>query len=390
MLKEKFKVSEDGKSQMSITFNDFLKFNDGLLIDHVALRNKVNRSEAEQQIKEFISKIQYELLNQNEYELHGIGNLFKDERGNLKFRQVSSFAPDPQPTKPEEQVPDESTQAQNKTGLSPLVVKEEKSFSKPKQTITSKAPVTGKPAAKKTIPKPRPTPTSQKHDPVVPSIKLAPKKPKKQLLPIWRYVIIVVLVFVLTLVVLYFMGYLDKPANSDLPKDISLENYQTNDPTNKGRESQEPLGLEEETQSASDENTLQSDETENMQNDSVLNTDESISDEEFATIPVEDDNSTEPQTVMNEEVSQPVTAETSENNKYFHVIAASFNKQAEAHEFVLKLRSKGFVNARIVNYHNGYYRVCYNSYSSKKRALTELKVVVDKLNSKAWYLYHKE
>ncbi len=385
MLKEKYKATEDGRALMQISFNDFLKFNDGLLIDHVAIRDGIDKSAAESRIKEFISKVQYQLINQGSYKLESIGELYKDEKGLLKFRQESGDEPAAKEEPIKQETPPQITEApkRSKTGLSPLSSNEEKAFSRPitspepanKQAPIGKIerPVTeSTPTAGKTVPKPKPAP----------QVKLAPKKPQKQLLPIWKYFLTLILALVIILILLYFLGIFDKPNNGQQdPVNINIENTNDNkqDPANsENTKNDDKNASEQNTDAVELDEGAQSNNTTPQENSSVEEQETQVSEQRPA--------------VINETVNKPVSADPvdANKNKNYHIIAASFQDKSEAHEFALKLRERGFNNARIVSFRNGYYRVCYNSYPTKQQALYNLTEVSEKVNPNAWYLYAKD
>ena len=68
-----------------ISFNDFLKYNDGLLVNHIITIEKVSKDEAQKKIKEFVATIDKEIRAGKKFEIKGLGEIFLDDRGGVKF-----------------------------------------------------------------------------------------------------------------------------------------------------------------------------------------------------------------------------------------------------------------------------------------------------------------
>ncbi len=145
-----------------ISFNDFLKFNDGLLVNQIIKSEKTSKNEATEQIKTFIKNIDETFSNGKPYEIKDVGFLVKDDHGNIKFNvkgagEKSSVLPtDEKPTI----ILDEKKEV---TEAKPEI---KKPVAKPKETIktTPKVEVKAEPKAepkkeiKKTITESKPTP----------------------------------------------------------------------------------------------------------------------------------------------------------------------------------------------------------------------------------------
>ncbi len=124
-----------------ISFNDFLKFNDGLLINQIIKTEKISKNEATDQIKAFIKEIERCFVTGKPYEIKDVGFLVKDNHGNIKFDLNPSV--------------DKATVAA--TDNKPTIVLDEK-----KEKVEPKAE-SKKPAPKTKAPvKPVPKPETQK------------------------------------------------------------------------------------------------------------------------------------------------------------------------------------------------------------------------------------
>jgi hypothetical protein len=76
---------QDSPEGKQISFNDFLKFNDGLLINQIIKTDKISKTQATDQIKEFITEVEKSFANKKPFEVKGLGFLTKDSHGNIKF-----------------------------------------------------------------------------------------------------------------------------------------------------------------------------------------------------------------------------------------------------------------------------------------------------------------
>lgn len=85
-----FIVSRD--SGTTVLFNNFLSFNDGLLINHVSTQKGIQTTEATDLVSEFVDKIKKELDEQGEYTIEKLGTFTKDQNGILRFTQDPNLA----------------------------------------------------------------------------------------------------------------------------------------------------------------------------------------------------------------------------------------------------------------------------------------------------------
>ncbi len=72
-------------SSKNIFFNEFIKVDDGLLINSIIENEKLSRNDVSQEIAEFIEKVNTELSNKQKSVIEGFGVLFKDEKDIIKF-----------------------------------------------------------------------------------------------------------------------------------------------------------------------------------------------------------------------------------------------------------------------------------------------------------------
>ncbi|PWE01449.1 SPOR domain-containing protein [Marinilabilia rubra] len=98
-----FIVSRDAGT--TVLFNNFLSFNDGLLINHVSKEEGIDTTEATEKVSNFVDSIKKELDEKGEYILDKLGSFTKDQNGILRFTQD----PDLTELLPEEEEPSEQT-----------------------------------------------------------------------------------------------------------------------------------------------------------------------------------------------------------------------------------------------------------------------------------------
>lgn len=71
----------------TILFNNFLSFNDGLLIDYVVSSEQLSKEEATQKVETYVERVKEELDTQGRYQIEGLGTFTKDNTGILRFIQ---------------------------------------------------------------------------------------------------------------------------------------------------------------------------------------------------------------------------------------------------------------------------------------------------------------
>ena len=382
----KTKPQSDDTSDLQISFNDFLKFNDGLLIDHVAQTEEIDKFEAEHQVKDFVSKIQYNLINEGAHVLEGLGTISKDEKGGLIFEKSGSDSL--KPSEPEQQ-------KVSMTGLTPLSKEKEpvkKSTpleqSKPNFEIPQKETVQPKRTAPKPIPsedRPQPNPVS-KPSPQPTAPKPKPKQKKKKLLPIWRHVLIIGAVLAIVVVILFLAGFFDSPdKQAEVNKNQIANSNQTelNEPNIHSKpqaEASQDLSSTAETEVNRDPQTNVANAKQEIENQSVVTKQGDSKKVNSSKAQASSPKQVKPQN------KTPQTVIASGANNY-HIIDGSYADKGKAYDRVLKLRNKGF-NSRIVNKVNGNYRVSYNSYPTWNAAKKELDGIRNRENAKAWILKH--
>lgn len=100
----------------NISFNDFLKYNDGLLVNQIIKEEKVSKDEATAKIKEFVNETDKKIRKGEKVAIEGIGSLFLDDRGSIKFiESADAETVKPDEKKVEDKVTEEKIVEKQKT-----------------------------------------------------------------------------------------------------------------------------------------------------------------------------------------------------------------------------------------------------------------------------------
>lgn len=102
-------------SNKNIVFNEFLKYNDGLLIDYIANKESISKDKAHDKVKQFVTSLRNEINTNKTVTLDGLGNLVLNDSGKLSFKQssekqASDEAPDTLNIEPESKATEETTE----------------------------------------------------------------------------------------------------------------------------------------------------------------------------------------------------------------------------------------------------------------------------------------
>lgn len=80
-----FLVKEKPDGKMEVSFNDFLKFNDGLLANKIIKTENITKIEATKKIKEFIKEVEDRIKTGERFVIEKVGEIHKDDFGRIKF-----------------------------------------------------------------------------------------------------------------------------------------------------------------------------------------------------------------------------------------------------------------------------------------------------------------
>ncbi|TLX77668.1 hypothetical protein E9993_03225 [Labilibacter sediminis] len=77
---------------LSILFNNFLSFNDGLLVNYIAEKKGIDTIVATDEVFNYVDNLKKDLDEKGEYSIDKLGTFKKDENGILRFQQAEDFA----------------------------------------------------------------------------------------------------------------------------------------------------------------------------------------------------------------------------------------------------------------------------------------------------------
>ena len=143
-------------------FNEFLRFNDGLLSEFICSEEKIDNAVANSEIKAFVENINKQLQEKRSIELEGLGTLYIDNVDKIQFTPLSvGSAPTPKPevvVEPPKKAPVETPKKEEQSAepITPKEVKAEKPVANEKAVTTEKAPVASKEKPRAATPQPKP------------------------------------------------------------------------------------------------------------------------------------------------------------------------------------------------------------------------------------------
>ncbi len=149
-------AKEDG---VNILFNNFLSFNDGLLVNYVAKEKDIDTIQATDEVFSFVDKLKQELDTNGTYTIAHLGTFTKDDKGVLRFQQTEGDeVPEKEEVKKEdiiildtEEKPEDSDSKQDSE-----INEEEDDTVKEEDTIKQPVLTLDEPELKEEAPKPTP------------------------------------------------------------------------------------------------------------------------------------------------------------------------------------------------------------------------------------------
>lgn len=119
-----------GESSKIIYFNEFLRFNDGLLLNYIAEQGKIDKIEAAKQIKAYVEDTNKRLQAKKKVAIEGIGHLYLDE--NDKIQLQTDAIPEPQTEEPQSKPSAVAEEPKVSEQVEPIVT-----FEKPASEVNS-------------------------------------------------------------------------------------------------------------------------------------------------------------------------------------------------------------------------------------------------------------
>lgn len=317
---------QDTPNGKLISFNDFLKFNDSVLLNRIITNEKVDAAKGKEVIKAYVAEIEAAFKAGESFAVEGVGYLSKDGQSNIVFTQ------------------DENAKAKGKP----------KAAAKPKAEPKAEEVKPAAPAAEPKVEAPKPAPAPEvkpqptaapKPQPSTPQPAAAPKtstynnsyttnknmeiktKNNKTLITVLIIVAALVIVGVLVWMAIDFNWF---------------------GPFKKAKEAPAPIEVVDTTPA--------------IDTTAVVDTVEVVA---------------EPEPVI---VSEPVDP----NSMRCHLIAGSFQVESNAIRFQEDMRSRGY-EANIVTRNSGYYYVSIKSFQTRAEAVAEWRNMVVE-NPNLWIL----
>lgn len=326
-----------------IYFSPFLKFNDELLERFIVKKEGVPKDQAAEKIKTFIEELKTKLSEESAYQIKGFGDFTMDKQGKVMFTPAVLETTTAENKKesvkeePKKEVKKTTKEAAKKPAAKTKTTKEpEKEMepeTKPVEPIIIEEPKTEikeefKPAVKQEI-KP---PVTQ----VKPEIKYQPKKKESTINKglVWA------IALGLPLAAIFIWGLLNFETVTKVFKKTATKQHPKTEKTI------QPQAVEEKTEVAPAEST-------------------EVKPEPVAAEPV-----------------KPVSSE-----KRYYIIAGSFKNENYAISYMKGLQEKGFPAEKLAE-RNGMHAVSYSSFTDKKQALAEYKVITQEKGMTAWILYY--
>lgn len=77
------------RNPFQVVFNEFLRFNDGMLIDSISKKENISKEEAKEKINKWIELVKSSIEKNNSYEIKSLGKLIKTETGKIHLELFS-------------------------------------------------------------------------------------------------------------------------------------------------------------------------------------------------------------------------------------------------------------------------------------------------------------
>lgn len=73
-----------------VNYNEYLKFNDGILREHLQDKLSLNKEDADKKIKLFVADVKQVINTNNSFEISGLGRFYRNPKGGIEFIQVDA------------------------------------------------------------------------------------------------------------------------------------------------------------------------------------------------------------------------------------------------------------------------------------------------------------
>ncbi len=355
----------------TVVFNEFLKYNDGLLVNEVKETEKISEEEALKKVEEYVSDINGKLNIGQQHIIEGFGILKKDNSGRITFKADESVktgtAQAPEKPKEEKKEEPQAKKEDVPIELDEEKDKEEKAPEKPTAPAAKPAATQAKASASKEMkPKEETTPKKlpeKKQEPVVKEtatpietrktttetkkyVYTAPKSNRSRNI-IWISMIVVIVGLITVWLIVnrdYIFGGDDETEQTTIT--LKPENDDAG-PVDDQTGTQDQQGQTEEPQATPSESAKQAAESDAA-----------------------------------ETANQP-----SAGQKKYYIVAGCFQYEKNADNYVSYLRDQGFDADKFGKY-GKLHAVSFDAFTSYNEAVNELNRIKKSTEPEAWILYY--
>lgn len=346
-----------GDASKTVYFNEFLRFNDGLLVDYIAEQEQIDKIEAAKKVKAFVDSINKQLSGNKAVSIEGIGSLYLDINEKIQLKVLDEVTPQPskQPEAERETTPREVLFELEKS--EPASVPEPKSEPAPTPTPVSEVKKEPKPQAAKASKQPANetwvVSEEPKKEPVIQkaeSIEASPSTTK-------RMIFVGVFGLLMIAIIVYFAFLRTPSKDNNVNQNIIIGAAAKKDslkPAQKDTISK-PATTKAETKPQSKELTKSKEEAKKQPEPKLPESKPKAA--ELKAVPKE----------------TPKASSPKNNGDAFYVIAGTFSVESNADRLVKKLKEEGYAPAKIKNEAKNLFYISYSSFGNKDAAHREMK-----------------
>lgn len=346
----------------TILFNNFLSFNDGLLVDHVMTKEKVDKEAATAKVDAYVEKLKETLDSTGLYSINGLGTFTKDTNGILRFAQSEEINTDtiqetpkeeelldivgqeevetPKPIEPEPQKPEVKKTEEPTPAVPPKVAKVEPPKAEKKAPVAQKPPVQEKPKEKVTPKEKKPQSTS--------SYQYDDNENKNKSILIFILSIVFLIIVFGGVYFIFFHGKKDTPEKTVAKKELVKPVIKKEQATAESTKVAQP--------GAQDNSGI-------VAGPSIKKTEE-------------------------KQTPKPVQQTVTTSSKPHHIIVGSFKDAANADRFVEKLKSQGFADCQTLPRKNSTL-VSIACFAKIREAEAKQEEILNEKKMESWILTRK-
>lgn len=342
-----------GDAAKTVYFNEFLRFNDGLLVDYIAEQEQIDKIEAAKKVKTFVDAINKQLSNNKAVTIEGVGSLYLDINEKIQLKVLDEVSPQP------------SKQLEAERETTPREILFELEKSEPVSAAEPKAEPAQAPEVKKE-PKPQAAKATKqpskenrvvseepKKEPVIQkaeSIEESPSTTK-------RMIFVGIFGLVMIAIIVYFAFFRTPAKDNNVNQNIIIGSTSKKDslkPAQKDSASK-PATAKAESKPQPKEQAKPK---------------EAVKKQPEPKVAESKPKATEPKVAPKE---TPKASAPKNNGDAFYVIAGTFSVESNADRLVKKLKEEGYAPAKIKNEAKNLFYVSYSSFGSKDAAHQEMK-----------------